>query len=114
MRQWIKHIRWTKISVYNKRNHSASYKWQLNKTDLWFKSDPIQGYSNRQGDKEGYSGILQYNGKELNFLRFPFAKDSGDVFDHAVSTDFVKSKNGNFWIGTFKTVIGFNGKDLKS
>lgn len=102
-----------RMSVYNQRNFSSENKWQLNDSDLWFKSDPIQGYSNRQGDKEGNSGILQYNGNELFFRRFPVAKDTGDVFDHSVSTDFVKSKNGTFWIGTFKSVIGFNGSDFK-
>ena len=102
-----------KMNIYKKRNFSAENKWHLNSSDLWFKSDPIQGYSNRQGDKEGNSGILQYDGNNLNFLRFPVAKDSGDVFDHSVSTDFVKSKNGTFWIGTFKSVIGFNGTDFK-
>jgi ligand-binding sensor domain-containing protein len=102
-----------KMSIYKKRNFSEESKWQLNKSDLWFKSDPIQGFSNRQGDKEGNSGVLQYNGHELYFRKFPVAKDSGDVFDHSVSTDFVKSKNGTFWIGTFKTVIGFNGTDFK-
>lgn len=102
-----------KMDTYKKRNFSRENKWQLNSSDLWFKSDPIQGYSNRQGDKEGNSGILRYDGNELYFLRFPVAKDSGDVFDHSVSTDFIKSINGTFWIGTFKSVIGFNGKDFK-
>lgn len=101
-----------KMDTYKKRNFSAKNKWQVSNSDLWFKSDPIQGYSNRQGDKEGNSGILRYDGNELYFLRFPVAKDSGDVFDHAVSTGFVRSKNGTFWIGTFKSVIGFNGKDF--
>lgn len=102
-----------RMSIYNQRNFSEENKWQLNDSDLWFKSDPIQGYSNRQGDKEGNSGILQYNGNELLFRRFPVPKDTGDVFDHSVSTDFIKSKNGTFWIGTFKSVIGFNGSDFK-
>lgn len=109
------------LSTYNgqqmiirkERNFSAKNKWRLNNDDLWFKSDPIQGYSNRQGDSEGNSGILQYNGNELFFRRFPVAKDSGDVFDHSVSTPFVKGKNGTFWIGTFKSVIGFNGSNFK-
>lgn len=101
-----------KMSIYNQRNFSAENKWQLNSSDLWFKSDPVRGYSNRQGDKEGNPGILRYDGNELSFLRFPVAKDSGDVFDHAVSTGFVKSKSGTFWIGTYKSVIGFNGKDF--
>lgn len=101
------------MSIYTQRNFSAENKWQLNDSDLWFKSDPVQGYSNRQGDKEGNAGILQYNGNELLFRRFPVAKDTGDVFDHSVSTGFVKSKNGTFWIGTFKSVIGYNGSDFK-
>lgn len=101
------------MTIYKKRNFSAKNKWELKSTDLWFMSDPIQGYSNRQGDREGNPGILQYNGKELFFRKFPVIQDSGDIFDYSVSTPFVKGKNGTFWIGTYTSVIGYNGSDFK-
>ncbi len=101
------------MTIYKERNFSAKNKWELKSNDLWFMSDPIQGYSNRQGDSEGNPGILQYNGKELFFRKFPVKQDSGDVFNYSVSTPFVKGKNGTFWIGTFKSVIGYNGSDFK-
>lgn len=101
------------ITIYKERNFRAKDSWELNSNDLWFKSDPIKGYSNREGNLEGDPGILQYNGKELYFRSFPVTQDSGDIFDHSVSTSFVKGKNGTFWIGTYKSVIGYNGSDFK-
>jgi len=101
------------MTIYKERDFSAENKWELNSNDLWFMSDLVPGYSNRQGDREGNPGILQYNGKELFFRKFPVTQDSGDVFDHSVSTPFVKGKNGTFWIGTYTSVIGYNGSDFK-
>lgn len=99
--------------IYRDRNYGAKNKWELSGTDLWFKSDPLADYNSREGDKEGNPGILQYNGKELLFHSFPVAQDSGDIFDHSVSTRFVKGKDGFFWIGSYKSVIGYNGSDFK-
>ncbi|MCB9310812.1 MAG: hypothetical protein H6567_12195 [Lewinellaceae bacterium] len=101
-----------KMKVYTERNFLSYEDWELSGTDLWFMSDPVAGYSNRHGDRDGRPGILHYNKKGLTFRSFPVPRDTGDVFNNSVSTRFIKLKNGTFWIGTYSKVIGYNGTDF--
>lgn len=101
------------MTIYQARDYSAKDKWTLNANDLWFKSDHVAGYNSREGDPARNPGILQYNGTRLFFRAFPAIKDSGDNFSYLVSTPFVKGKKGTFWIGTYTSVLGYDGTEFK-
>ncbi len=79
--------------------------------DIWFKGDETEG-SNKL---EKSSGVYQYDGKKLSYRTFPVTPKSEDElrFHYAISTPFLKSKNGTVWFGSYKALIGFNGSDFK-
>ena len=101
-----------KISVYKERNYDSTGEWKIGDKDIWFKADQIgSGYN----DLERASGVYQYDGKKLSYRTFPVIPRSDDVhgFQYSISTPFVRGKNGTIWFGTYKSLIGYNGKDFK-
>ncbi len=95
-----------KLTVYRDRNYDFTQQWKLTKNDLWFKGDEIEGYNNL----EKKPGVYQYDGNKLFYRTFPITQKSNDEirFTYAVSTEFVKGKNGRLWLGTYGSVIGYN------
>lgn len=96
-----------KVSVYNQRDFAPTTTWNAGDKDLWFKSDEIEGYNSR----EKVSGVYQYDGKHLVFRAFPVSPRSADEirFHYAVSTPFLRGRNGTTWFGCYKALIGYTG-----
>ena len=97
------------ITTYKERDYSSKNEWKLNKSDLWFKGDEIEGYNKL----EEYPGVYQYEGQKLSYRLFPVTPKPGDGFKYYISTPFVKGKNGTVWFGAYGAVIGYNGSDFK-
>lgn len=100
-----------RISVYNQRNYNVTTAWSAGDKDLWFKSDEIEGYNNR----EKVSGVFQYDGKQLVYRAFPVSPRTADElrFHYAISTPFLRAKNGTTWFGCYKALIGYTGSAFK-
>jgi ligand-binding sensor domain-containing protein len=100
-----------KISIYKERNYDSAKQWKLADSDLWFKGDEIMGYNKLEKNP----GVYQYDGKKLSYRTFPVTPKSEDElrFHYAISTPFVKGKNGTIWFGAYKALIGYNGSDFK-
>lgn len=96
------------ISIYKERNYNEANKWKIADGDLWFKSDEIDGYK----PVEKHPGVYQYDGKSLSFHTFPIASKSDDEhrFNYAISTPFLKTRNGMVWFGCYKALVGYDGK----
>jgi len=100
---------WQKITTYKERNYDSINKWKLTGSDLWFKSDPTVGYNKLEKDP----GVYQYDGKNLFYRTFPVKVKSGLENAYSISTNFVRSKNGAVWFGTYNALIGYNAKQFK-
>ena len=100
-----------KMSIYKERNYDSTKQWKLGDKDIWFKGDEIEGYNKF----EKSPGVYQYDGKRLSYRTFPVTPKSEDErrFHYAISTPFVKGKNGTIWFGSYKALIGYNGTDFK-
>jgi len=98
-----------KLTVYKERNYTATNTHQLNKHDLWFKGDKIEGYS----QLEKLPGVYQYDGQKLSYRIFPVTPKPEDGFKYYISTAFIKGKNGTVWLGTYGAVIEYNGSNFK-
>ena len=98
-----------KITTYKERNYDSINKWKLTGSDLWFKSDPTVGFNKLERDP----GVYQYDGKTLFYRTFPVKVKSGLENAYSISTNFVRSKNGAVWFGTYNALIGYNGKQFK-
>ena len=68
--------------------------WSINNNDLLFNA----GHQN---------GIYKYDGKKLNYLKFPLPENSNLDLSYA-TTGFSKGKE-NIWIASYSAVFGFNG-----
>ncbi len=97
-----------KIAVYKERNFNSTKQWSLADSDLWFKGDETVGYNKL----EGHPGVYQYDGQKLSYRTFPVTPKSGDN-TYSISTPFIKGKNGMLWLGSYGSVIGYNGSDFK-
>ncbi|TAD85117.1 MAG: hypothetical protein EAY75_11905 [Bacteroidetes bacterium] len=98
-----------KITVYKQRSYDSTNKWNLTEGNLWFKGDETAGYNKL----EGTPGVYQYDGQSLFFRKFPVKTKSGQEGAYSISTNFVRSKNGTVWFGTYGALIGYNGKEFK-
>lgn len=98
-----------KITVYKERNYNSKNGWKLTDSDLWFKGDENAGYNKLEGDP----GVYQFDGKNLFYRTFPVKTKSGQENQYSISTNFVRSKNGAVWFGTYGALIGYNGSDFK-
>jgi len=98
-----------KITVYKERNYDSTNKWKLTDSDLWFKGNESTGYNKL----EGTPGVYQYNGQKLFYRTFPVKTKPGQESAYSISTNFIRSKNGTVWFGTYGALIGYNGKQFK-
>jgi len=98
-----------KMSIYKERNYDSTKQWKLSDSDLWFKSDPTVGFNKL----EKYPGVYQYEGKNFYYRTFPIKPKLGEENSYSISTPFVKSKNGMVWFGTYRVLIGYDGKQFK-
>lgn len=100
-----------KMAVYKERNYDSVTQWKLTGGDLWFKGDETAGYNNL----EKQPGVYQYDGKKLFFRVFPLTTKSDDEqrFSYAISTPFIKGRNGTIWFGAYKALIGYDGSGFK-
>ena len=98
-----------KMTIYKERNYNSKNEWKLNANDLWFKGDAIEAYNKLEGNP----GVYQYDGKQLSYRTLPVTTKAGHENHYSISTNFVRSKNGTLWFGTFGAVIGYNGSDFK-
>jgi ligand-binding sensor domain-containing protein len=98
-----------KMTIYKVRNYNSKNEWKLMNSDLWFKGDETVGYNKL----EGYPGVYQHDGKNLFYRTFPVKVKSGLENAYSISTNFVRSKNGAVWFGTYGALIGYNGKQFK-
>jgi len=98
-----------KMVKYTEKNYNSKNEWKLNANDLWFKGDAIEAYNKLEGNP----GVYQYDGKELSYRGLPVKTKPGHENHYSISTNFVRSKNGTLWFGTFGAVIGYNGSDFK-
>ncbi|MGJ7031587.1 ligand-binding sensor domain-containing protein [Niabella hirudinis] len=100
-----------KMSIYKERNYDSTTKWKLGDKDIWLKGDELDGYN----QLEKNPGVYQYDGRKLSYRTFPVTPKSEDErrFHYAISTPFLKSKNGTIWFGAYKALIGYNGSDFK-
>lgn len=97
------------ITTYRERNYNAKNQWKLNESDLWFKGDETVGYNKLEGNP----GVYQYDGKNLYYRTFPIKPKLGEENVYSISTNFVRSKNGVVWFGTYDALIGYDGKQFK-
>ena len=98
-----------KMTIYKERNYNSKNGWKLTDSDLWFKGDETVGYNKLEGDP----GVYQYDGKNLYYRTFPIKPKLGEENSYSISTPFVKSKNGMVWLGTYRVLIGYDGKQFK-
>jgi ligand-binding sensor domain-containing protein len=97
------------MTTNNERNYNSTKQLKLSDSDLWFKGDETVGYNKLEGNP----GVYQFDGKNLFYCRFPVEVKSGIENAYSVSTNFVRSKNGAVWFGTYNALIGYNGKQFK-
>jgi ligand-binding sensor domain-containing protein len=100
---------WLGITTYRERNYDAKEAWNLNESDLWFKSDPSTGHN----QLEGHPGVYQWDGQALSYRSFPVQPKGGEENYYSVTTPFVKGKNGTVWFGTYGGAIGYDGSNFK-
>ena len=98
-----------KMAIYNERNYDSINEWRLTDSDLWFKGDETGGYNKL----ERHPGVYQYDGKKLFYRTFPIEVNAGQENTNAISTNFVRSKNGAVWFGTYGALIGYRDKQFK-
>lgn len=100
-----------KMAVYTERNYDSTAQWRAEDRDIWFKGDEIESYNQRERDP----GVYQYDGRKLSYRSFPVTVNSDDErrFGYAISTPFLKSKNGTIWFGAYKALIGYDGAGFK-
>jgi len=98
-----------KMTIYKERNCDSTKQWKLSNSDLWFKGDETIGYNKLERNP----GVYQFDGKSLFYRTFPVKVKSGLENTYSISTNFVRSKNGTVWFGTYGAVIGYNGSDFK-
>lgn len=99
------------VSVYNQRNYHPDTNWSARDKDLWFKGDEIEGYNSQ----EKISGVFQYDGKQLVYRAFPVTLRNADElrFHYAISTPFLRAKDGTTWFGCYMALIGYTGSGFK-
>ena len=97
-----------RMTNYKERNYTSLNEWKLNDSDLWFKGDETVGYNKL----EEHPGVYQYDGQKLSYRIFPVTSKPGDN-TYSISTPFIKGKNGMLWLGTYCSVIGYNGSEFK-
>jgi ligand-binding sensor domain-containing protein len=95
-----------KMTIYKERNYDSTKQWKLAGSDIWFKGDETMGYNKLEQN----AGVYQFDGKNLFYRTFPIK--SGEENHYAISTNFVRSKNGAVWFGTYGGLIGYNGSDF--
>ena len=93
------------MTVYKERNYDSTKQWKLSDSDLWFKGDRDAGYNKLERDP----GVYQFDGKNLFYRKLPVKTKPGQENHYSISTNFVRSKNGAVWFGTYGALIGFNG-----
>jgi ligand-binding sensor domain-containing protein len=98
-----------KMTIYQERDYNSKNGWKLIDSDLWFKGDEAVGYNSLEGDP----GVYQYDGKNLYYRTFPIKPKPGEENSYSISTNFVRSKNGMVWFGTYRVLIGYDGKQFK-
>ena len=98
-----------KMTRYKERNYNSKNGWKLTGSDLWLKGDETVGYNKLEGDP----GVYQYDGKNLYYRTFPIKPKLGEENGYSISTNFVRSKNGMIWFGTYNALIGYDGKQIK-
>jgi len=98
-----------KVTIYKERNYDSTQQWKLSDSDLWFKGDETAGYNKLEGNP----GVYQYDGQKLSYRTLPVKTKSGQENHYSISTNFVRSKNGAVWFGTYGALIGYDGKQFK-
>ena len=98
-----------KITIYRERNYDSAKQWKLSDNDLWFKSDETAGYNRLERNP----GVYQFDGKSLHYRTFPVFLKPGQENVYSISTNFVRSKNGAVWFGTYDALIGYDGKQFR-
>ena len=98
-----------KISIYKERNYDSTKQWKLSDSDLWFKGDETAGYNKLEGNP----GVYQYDKNILSYRTLPVKTKLGQENHYSISTNFVRSKNGAVWFGTYGALIGYDGSDFK-
>ncbi|HEX5153256.1 MAG TPA: two-component regulator propeller domain-containing protein [Parafilimonas sp.] len=97
------------MTVYKERNYDSTTQWKLGDKDIWLKGDETAGYNKLERDP----GVYQYDGKNLFYRTLPVKTKSGQENYYSISTNFVRSRNGAVWFGTYGALIGYNGSDFK-
>jgi len=98
-----------KMTIYKERNYDSTKQWKLSDSDLWFKGDESAGFNKLERNP----GVYQFDGKTLFYRTFPVKIKSGQENQYSISTNFVRSKNGAVWFGTYGALIGYQGSDFK-
>ncbi|MBK8292713.1 MAG: diguanylate cyclase [Flammeovirgaceae bacterium] len=98
-----------KMAIYKERNYDSTNEWKLSDSDLWFKGDETMGINKLERNP----GVYQFDGKDLFYRTFPVKVKSGLENGYSISTNFVRSKNGAVWLGTYSALIGYDGSDFK-
>ena len=98
-----------KMSIYKERNYDSTKQWKLSDSDLWFKGDETAGYNKLEGNP----GVYKYDGKKLSYRTLPVKTKLGQENLYSISTNFVRSKNGAVWFGTYGALIRYNGSNFK-
>jgi ligand-binding sensor domain-containing protein len=94
------------MSIRTERVYDRKDAWQLGEKDLWFKSDEINGYS----EKEGKPGIYRYDGDNLVFHALPVIPGANERNYYSITTPFLRGNEGMLWVGAYGAVIRYNGQ----
>ena len=98
-----------KMAVYKERNYDSAKQWKLSDDDLWFKGDETVGYNKLEQN----AGVYQFDGKTLFYRTLPVKTKPGQENHYSISTNFVRSRNGSIWFGTYGALIGYNGSEFQ-
>ncbi len=92
------------------RNYDSKYVWKFNQDYLWFKNDAPTGHM----PDEGGMGVYSYDGNTLAYHLFPNSHLKGNNHNgFSISTNFVDGADGTVWMGTYNSVIGYNGDSFQ-
>ncbi|MFM1867070.1 MAG: hypothetical protein RL591_478 [Planctomycetota bacterium] len=86
------------------RRYDATDAWKLNPSDLWFKSDGVNGFNLN----ELKPGVYRFDGESFTYLTFPLP--STRTADDGYSlTGICRGQGGRVWLATYEAVFGFDG-----
>jgi ligand-binding sensor domain-containing protein len=100
---------WLGLTTYRERNYDAKEAWNLNESDLWFKSDPSTGHN----QLEGHPGVYQWDGETFSYRNFPVSPKEARKIITLSPLPSSKAKTEGFGLGPTALPSGTMGQILR-